>query len=609
MCGIVGYVGPGEGVDIVLEGLRRLEYRGYDSAGVAVLDGDSIKVRRCKGKLQALRDLLKQSPIQGNPAIGHTRWATHGVPSQDNAHPHQVGECVLVHNGIVENFLELREYLYAQGRRFSSQTDTELISHLVDMNLEHDDLLHAVAKALARVKGSFALAVLSTRAPGQIVVARRESPLVVGLAQGETFVASDIPAILGFSNHVVVMEDNEIGVVTRDGYEGFTLPGLTKKQKTVTVVNMTPAMAEKEGYKHFMLKEIFEQPQAISDTLRGRMDFDKGDVVLSESDEDAGLLQGVERVHLMACGTSLHAAMVGKILITKLAHVPVEVHTASDFDPDMVFAAPGDLFVAISQSGETIDTLKSLKAVQAKGGRTMGICNVVASSIARQVDTVMYTRAGPEVSVASTKAFTAQLAALFLLAVGLGRRRGALDLDGGRRMLNMLATVPGLVSRCLAGSDKIREIAHNYMKYKDFLYLGRGLMYPVALEGALKLKEISYVHAEGYSAGEMKHGPIALIDPAFPTVMVVPNGPWYRRTASNLEEVRARDGLVIAVVSEGNRDLGAMTDEVIEVPDVDPLLAPFVATIPLQLFAYHVADLRGTDVDQPRNLAKSVTVE
>lgn len=609
MCGIVGYVGPQPGVEVVLEGLRRLEYRGYDSAGIAVIDNGRLRVRRSKGKLQMLRNLLNQSPIKGNPAIGHTRWATHGVPSMENAHPHQVGDCVLVHNGIVENFMELRGYLLEKGRSFTSQTDTELISHLVDIYLADNDLLHAVAKALGHVRGSFALAVLSTQAPDSIVVARRESPLVIGVGKGETFIASDIPALLGFSRQVVVMDEDEIGLVTTQGYRGFDLDGMKEKQKSFTVVNMTPAMAEKEGYKHFMLKEIFEQPQAIADTLRGLMMIRDGDVVLGKGQDDNGVFDGVQRVHLAACGTSLHAAMIGKMLIAGLAHLPVEVHTASDFDPDLVFAAFGDLFVVVSQSGETIDTLKALRAVQAKGVRTSGICNVVASTIARQVDEVIYTRAGPEVSVASTKAFTSQIVALFLLAVGLGRRNHTLDNTKGRQYLNLLSTLPGLVAKVLRQSDAIREIAHKYMKYKDFLYLGRGLMYPTALEGALKLKEISYIHAEGYSAGEMKHGPIALIDPEFPTVMLAPDGPWYRRTISNLEEVRARDGKVIALVTEGNTDLVGKADEVIEVPRTDPLLAPFVVTIPLQLFAYHVADLRGTDVDQPRNLAKSVTVE
>jgi len=609
MCGIVGYIGPQNSVDIVLEGLRRLEYRGYDSAGIAVIDKGALQVSRSKGKLQNLRDLLTRDPLTGNPAIGHTRWATHGVPSTENAHPHQVGDCVLVHNGIVENFMELREYLQKKGRTFSSQTDTELISHLVDMHLTDNDLLHAVAKALQHVRGSFALAVLSPRDPDAIVVARRESPLVVGIGDGETFIASDIPALLGFSNRVVVVEDNEVGRVTADGYQGFDLNDMKEIEKSITVVNMTPAMAEKEGYKHFMLKEIFEQPQAIADTLRGIMRFDDGDVILGEGGSDTDIFNGVKRVHLAACGTSLHAAMIGKGLIARLAHLPVELHTASDFDPDLVFARPGDLFVAISQSGETIDTLKSMRAVQAKGMRTSAICNVVASTIARQVDDVIYTRAGPEVSVASTKAFTSQIVAMFLLAVGLGRRNNTLDVEAGQRYLNLLSTLPAQVAKVLHLSGSIREIAHKYMKYKDFLYLGRGLMFPTAMEGALKLKEISYIHAEGYSAGEMKHGPIALIDPEFPTVMLAPKGPWYRRTISNLEEVRARDGKVIAIVSEGNTALTGKADAVIEVPDVDPLLAPFVVTIPLQLFAYHVADLRGTDVDQPRNLAKSVTVE
>lgn len=608
MCGIVGYVGPQTGVDVVLEGLRRLEYRGYDSAGIAVIDNGRLQVRRSKGKLQLLRNLLNNDPIHGNPAIGHTRWATHGVPSMDNAHPHQVGDCVLVHNGIVENFMELREYLLAKGRVFSSETDTELISHLVDIYLADNDLLHAVAKALKHVQGSFALAVLSPRDPDGIVVARRESPLVIGIGDGENFIASDIPALLGFSKKIMVMDEDEIGRVTCDGYQGFDLGGLQQKEKTITVVNMTPAMAEKEGYKHFMLKEIFEQPQAITDTMRGIIDIRDGDVILGE-DPNKRIFDGVKRVHLAACGTSLHAAMIGRDLIVRIAHLPVELHTASDFDPELIFASPDDLFVVISQSGETIDTLKALRAMQAKGVRTCGICNVVSSTISRMVDDVMYTRAGPEISVASTKAFTSQVAALFLMAVGLGRRNNTLDMEQGRRYLNMLSSVPGQIAKVLHLSDSIRKIAHKYMKYRDFLFLGRGLMYPMALEGALKLKEISYIHAEGYSAGEMKHGPIALISPDFPTVMLAPEGSWYRRTISNLKEVQARDGKVIALVTQGNRDLKGKVSELIEVPRVDPLLAPFVVTIPLQLFAYHVADLLGTDVDQPRNLAKSVTVE
>ncbi len=610
MCGIVGYVGPRQCAPILMDGLRRLEYRGYDSSGLAVLQDGDFAVRRATGKLVRLHAVLQASPLSGTAGIGHTRWATHGRPSEENAHPHRAGDVVLVHNGIVENFLSLRADLAAAGRTFSSETDTEVLSHLVDREVQDGrPLVEAVRRALQRVRGSWALAVMSLREPDRIVIARNQSPLVVGVGDGEMAVASDIPALLDFTRDYVIVEDGQVGVVERGGYQAFdAASGATVAARTIRV-DLTPAMAEKGGFKHFLLKEIHEQPRALIDTMRGRVSVERGEILFEDEGPSPEVLAPVGRVHLAACGTSHHAALVGRHLLTTLAGVPVEVHLASEYDPAVALLHPGELFVSVSQSGETLDTLRTQREAKAAGARTLAVCNVVASSLARDADHVIHTHAGPEISVASTKAFTTQIVTLYLLALAIGRARGVLSAADVQRHVGDLLTVPGLMEEALRENVEIRMLAKRYQHFDHVLYLGRGLLHPVALEGALKLKEISYIHAEGYSAGEMKHGPIALIDESFPTVVLVPQGPWYARTVGNLEEVRARNGRLLAMISTNDVEVAERVDDIMRVPACPPLLVPLVATIPLQLFAYHVADLKGTDVDQPRNLAKSVTVE
>lgn len=610
MCGIVGFIGHRDCTAILIEGLRRLEYRGYDSAGIAVMRDGEIQVRRASGKLTNLEAAIHASPICGNLGIGHTRWATHGRPSEENAHPHRAGSVVLVHNGIIENYLELREALISKGREFTSETDTEVLSHLIDLEMANTrSLVLATRAALANVKGSYAIAVFSTEEPDKIVFAKNSSPLIVALGNGEAMLASDIPALLGFSKEMIAIEDGDFGFVRTDCVKVLSLKTGEEVTRKPFIVNMTPAMAEKGGFKHFMLKEIHEQPRAIIDSMRGRVSMERGAVLFDDDGPKSEDLARVGRVHLAACGTSWHAALVGRQLLTRLAGVPVEVHLASEFDNGVARMAPLDLFVSISQSGETLDTVRTQREAKDAGLPTLAICNVVASSLAREADWVIYTHAGPEISVASTKAFTTQITVLYLLALAMGRARGLLDAHAVRGLLSDLLALPGLVEEVLKQSQRIREIARHLVTCDHVLFLGRGLLHPVALEGALKLKEVSYVHAEGYSAGEMKHGPIALIDEHFPTVVLVPKGPWRDKTIGNLEEVKARNGRVIAVATRGDEAILARVEDAILIPECPSLLVPIVATVPLQLLAYHVADLKGTDVDQPRNLAKSVTVE
>jgi len=603
-------VGPRDCAGILLKGLKSLEYRGYDSAGLAVLQDDDIAVRRASGKLMNLEATLAESPVAGKVGIGHTRWATHGRPSEENAHPHRAGNVVVVHNGIIENYLELRRAMMDAGREFTSETDTEVLSHLVDEAIKDGrTLLDATREALERVHGSYSLAVFSLDEPDRVVIAKNSSPLIVALGDGENMIASDIPALLGFSREIIAVDDGEVGVVTSGGYEAFALETGERLEKETMHVNLTPAMAEKGGYRHFMLKEINEQPSAIIDTMRGRISMERGAVVFETEGSDADFLAGIQRVHLAACGTSWHAALVARHYLTTLARVPVEVHLAGEFDSAMALTGPHDLFVTISQSGETLDTLRTHREAREAGMATLAICNSVASSLSREADHVVYTHAGPEISVASTKAFTTQIVALYLLALGIGRARMVLDAPQVRQHLEELLTLPGLIEVVLRESLAIRKVAKRYMGFDHMLFLGRGLLYPVALEGALKLKEISYLHAEGYSAGEMKHGPIALIDENFPTLVLVPQGPSYHKTLGNLEEVRARNGRLVALATVGDDHIPERVDDVIRLPECPDFLIPMVATVPLQLLAYHVADLKGTDVDQPRNLAKSVTVE
>ncbi|GAB4175812.1 MAG: glutamine--fructose-6-phosphate transaminase (isomerizing) [Geothermobacteraceae bacterium] len=607
MCGIVGYIGDKDAADIVFDGLRRLEYRGYDSAGIATLTGNAIDIRRAEGKLVNLERLLRDKPLSGSLGIGHTRWATHGRPSETNAHPHCAGGIVVVHNGIIENYLELKERLQGQGHTFRSETDTEIIAHLVEQyGKEGCDFETAVRKALGEVRGAYAVAVLCEREPDRLIAARLGSPLVIGCGEGEYFVASDIPAMLSHTRQMIFLEDGDFAVFSRSSMKLSRVEG-SPVERPVKTITWSPTMAEKGGYRHFMLKEIYEQPRAVADTIAGRLKDDEGDVWLEGLDSD--WFSDVGRIFIIACGTSWHAGLVGKFYIEKLARIPVEVDIASEFRYRDPIVAPGDVAVVISQSGETADTLAALREVRSKGGRALAICNVVDSTIARESDGVIYTHAGPEIGVASTKAFTTQLVALYLLALRLGRACGRLDAESCRELVSELVSLPRKIEQVLELDGAIEEIARTFVSARDFLYLGRGNQYPIALEGALKLKEISYIHAEGYPAGEMKHGPIALIDENLPVVVLAPNNDTYEKVVSNMEEVRARGGQVIAVASRADDNLKACSDALIELPEVADDLMPVLTSIPMQLLAYHVAVLKGTDVDQPRNLAKSVTVE
>ena len=607
MCGIIGYVGHQQVVPVLLEGLKRLEYRGYDSAGIAMLSNGALTVRRCKGKVRQLEELLKGETISGTVGIGHTRWATHGRPSEENAHPHRSGGIVVVHNGIIENYLTLKHALEAEGRVFASETDTEVIVHLIDRAFA-GNLETAVRQALKEVQGAYSIAAIAESDPDKVVVARMASPLVVGLGQGEYLVASDIPAILHHTRDVLFLDDGEVATATPEGVTITTLDG-TPVTKDVRQVLWNPVMAEKGGYKHFMLKEIFEQPRAIWDTIRGRLSQETGSVVLHEmnlSDEDVSRLQ---KIALVACGTSYHAALVGKYLLEQVCGLPVEADIASEFRYRDPLVDDTTLGVFISQSGETADTLAAVREAKRKGTHVLSICNVVESSISRESDGVLYTHAGPEIGVASSKAFTAQLAALYILSIYLGRARGRLSEEAGSEMIQALVEVPKHVEDILEQDSLYEELARHFADRNDFLYLGRGINYPIALEGALKLKEISYIHAEGYPAGEMKHGPIALIDESMPVVALAPRDAVYEKMLANIEEVKTRDGIVIAFTDEGNKELEGKVNHLFTVPQTTPLLMPILLSIPMQLIAYHIAVRRGCDVDQPRNLAKSVTVE
>jgi glucosamine--fructose-6-phosphate aminotransferase (isomerizing) len=611
MCGIVGYVGPRQCVDLIVGGLRKLEYRGYDSAGVAVVGPTGLAVKRSKGKLQNLVKLLQEQPLPGATGIGHTRWATHGRPSDENAHPHAYGGVAVVHNGIIENHLALKEILTGRGHKFASETDTEIFAHLIADALAAGakDLQAAVRASLAQVKGTYALAVIAQQRPGEIVAAKNASPLVVGFGQGESFLASDVPAILEHTREVVYLEEGELAVLTASGIALFGRDGEPVARKP-RKIEWSAVAAEKDGHKHFMHKEIFEQPRAVADTIRGRASLEQGDVVLDGVELPEGYAKAIERVVIVACGTSWHAGLSGRTMIEALARVPVEVELASEFRNRDPLVGEKTLLLAISQSGETADTLAAVKIAKAKGARAYSICNVVGSAIPRECDGgTLLTRAGPEIGVASTKAYTTQLAALFLLAVKLGRLRGALTQEKAREQLEALRHLPLWMEQMIRQEAALMPVAKRCAAARDVLFLGRGSQFPVALEGALKLKEISYIHAEGYAAGEMKHGPIALIDEQMPVIVLATREPAYEKTLGNMEEVRARGGHVYAVVSEGDTHGASLAEVALPIPPAPPLLAPLLSIIPLQLLAYHVADLKGTDVDQPRNLAKSVTVE
>jgi glutamine---fructose-6-phosphate transaminase (isomerizing) len=608
VCGIVGYVGPREATEVLIEGLRRLEYRGYDSAGVAVLNGDGMKTRKAVGRLSALEDELKRDGLHGGLGIGHTRWATHGVPSVANCHPHVSfdGKVSLIHNGIIENHRELRNELLAQGVTFQSETDTEVVAHLIAKAYD-GDLLRTFHQVVQRLRGAYALAVCHANEPDRIVATRVGSPLVIGIGEGENFIASDVPAILKYTRKIVYLHENHLAVVTREGVSVYD-PELKPVQPEVTETSLSVDAAEKEGYPHFMLKEIHEQPHALAETIRGRVNGESID--LAELNLDAEVLKGVRRVAILACGTSLYSGMVGKYLMERFTGLPTEAWSASEFryadpviDPDM-------LVIAVSQSGETADTLEALRIVKAGGARAIAVCNVMGSSIPRMCDATLYTRAGPEIGVASTKAYTTQLAAFVMLSVGIGRMIGRADAADEARLVAGLKALPAQVKELLEDDIvAVKRCAKRYKNVFNFMYIGRHYNYPTAMEGALKLKEISYIHAEGYAGGEMKHGPLALVEGTFPTIAIAPQGKTREKLISNVQEIKARKGVVVMVSTRGDEEARELADYLIEIPPCEEELSPILAVVPLQLLAYYTATQLGRDVDKPRNLAKSVTVE
>ncbi len=624
MCGIVGYVGKKRVVPVILDGLRRLEYRGYDSAGIAVCgNGDGLQIRRAEGKLRNLEEVIRLKPMDGTYGIGHTRWATHGRPTEENAHPHRdcTGKIVVVHNGIIENYVSLKKKLIEEGHKFTTETDTEIIAHMIEKyyvqtgNGHRPSLEEAVRKTVTQLTGVFALAVISVDEPNKIVAARMGPPAVIGLGKDEYFVASDVPAILYHTRDLFFLADGDLAVLTPEGVRltDFSGQPITRQVQHVT---WDPIMAEKGGFKHFMLKEIYEQPRSVRDTTLGRISQETGHVFLDEMEITEAEFKAAKKINIAACGTSWHAAQAGKFMIERMARIPVEVDYASEWryrDP----IVPADtITIVISQSGETADTIAAQREAKAKGSKTLAICNVVGSMITREAAGTIYTHAGPEIGVASTKAFTAQLTALYLFALYLGQVRGAISPDKAKEMVHELTRIPGKLEQLLTHEEDCEDLAKQYVRSQDFLFLGRGIHYPIALEGALKLKEISYIHAEGYPAGEMKHGPNALIDENLPVVIIATRDPKdalsmvrYEKTTSNLKEVKARSGQVIAIATEGDEEIKEAADHVIYIPEAPEELLPILEIVPLQLLAYHIAVRRGCDVDQPRNLAKSVTVE
>jgi glucosamine--fructose-6-phosphate aminotransferase (isomerizing) len=614
MCGIIGYIGPKDVVPVLIDGLRRLEYRGYDSAGVAVVSHGAVSLRRSAGKLSNLEQVIGSDPITGDYGVGHTRWATHGRPTEENAHPHRdcTGKVVVVHNGIIENYLDLKHELQRQGHTFVTETDTEIVAHLVEREMKADGLENAIRRALLLMRGHFAVVLISADDPEKIVAVRKGPPIVVGLGDGEFFVASDIPAILSHTRDVVFLGDEEMAVITKSGVAFTDFFGRPVSKATQRVL-WDPMMAEKAGYKHFMLKEIFEQPTAARETILGRVSQDSGKVFLEEMKITEAQLAALERVTILACGTSWHAGLVGKFLIEQLARLPVEVDYGSEYRYRHPIVLPNTLAVVITQSGETADTLAALREAKRGGAPSIAICNVVGSMATRETDGAVYTHAGPEIGVASTKAFTSQLVALYLLGLRLGQVRGTLTPEASKPHIEALLQVPALVEQTLRIAPEVEEVAAKFHARTDFLYLGRGINYPIALEGALKLKEISYIHAEGYPAGEMKHGPIALIDERMPVVAIAPVDHVFEKMIGNMQEAKARGASVVALTTQGGGALDSILDPardvILEVPPTTALLTPIVMVVPLQLLAYDIAVRRGCDVDQPRNLAKSVTVE
>jgi glucosamine--fructose-6-phosphate aminotransferase (isomerizing) len=614
MCGIIGYIGAKPVLPVLIEGLRRLEYRGYDSAGVALVNGKGIEIRRSAGKLINLEHAISDEPVSGTYGLGHTRWATHGRPTEENAHPHRdcKGKIVVVHNGIIENYLELKQQLQAKGHIFVTETDTEVVAHLVEQEWATDGLEHAVLRAMKQLRGLFAIVLISSDDPDKIVAVRNGPPVVVGLGNDEWFVASDIPAILQHTRDVAFLDDQEMAIVTKQGVRFTDLTGKTIEKKSQRVT-WDPVQAEKAGYKHFMLKEIFEQPTAVRETILGRVSRDSGQVFLDEMTLTEDDFRSIDKVLLIACGTSWHAGLVGKFLIEQLGQVRAEVDYGSEFRYRSPIVDDRTLTVIITQSGETADTLAALREAKSRGSKSVAICNVVGSMATREADGTLYTHAGPEIGVASTKAFTCQLVALQLLAMYLGQVRGTLSEERRKGLIDNLLHLPQQLDEVLQLSKQLEDIATRFQNRTDFLYLGRGINYPIALEGALKLKEISYIHAEGYPAGEMKHGPIALIDEKMPVVAIATSDHVYEKMLGNIQEAKARGASVIAITTAGDdtlwRLLDGNTDSIISIPAIAPELAPIAIVVPLQLLAYHIAVRRGCDVDQPRNLAKSVTVE
>jgi glucosamine--fructose-6-phosphate aminotransferase (isomerizing) len=609
MCGIVGYIGYREAAPLILDSLRKLEYRGYDSAGIAVLHDGQVAIRRAEGKLRNLEEMIKRQPMIGAIGIGHTRWATHGRPSETNAHPHRAGDVVVVHNGIIENYLELKQQLSRRGTHFSSETDSEIVAHLVAEKVSGGvDFLDAVRRTLREIRGSYALLFLNRRDPKRLIVAKNSTPIVIGWGDGETFIASDIPALLDYTRKVTFLEDGEIGEVTLGSCRLLNGSGKAIR-RPIKEITWDAVAARKGGYPHFMLKEIHEQPRALADTFRGRIALKAGQVSLEDIELKGSEVKQIKRIHLVACGTAWHACLVGKFLLEEIAGIPAEVDYGSEFRYRSPLMDPKSILLMVSQSGETADTLAATDIARAKKAKILSICNVIDSSIARKSHGVLYTHAGPEISVASTKAFTTQLTALYLLAIALGRLNGKLKAPDARILLRDLMHLPTWVEKALEIEGQVKELARELMHSRDFLYLGRGINYPIALEGALKLKEISYIHAEGYPAGEMKHGPIALIDETMPVVVLAPRDRYFQKTVSNLKEVESRGGKVIVLTDDAKTAGEIAAHRVLTLPKASHYLTPIVMTIPLQLLAYYIAVHRGTDVDQPRNLAKSVTVE
>jgi len=611
MCGIVGYIGKRNAVPILIEGLRRLEYRGYDSTGIAFYENGNIVLRKTAGKLANLESIIRDHNYESHLGIGHTRWATHGKPSDINAHPHSdcSGKVMVVHNGIIENYLSLKKTLIAEGHVFRSETDTEVIAHLIERYLHDGNLLEAVRKALHKVKGTYALAVISNADPDKIIAARKGSPLIIGWGKEEYLLASDVPAILNYTKDAIFLNDNEVVVLHKNGVEITDLENGYFRPERIYQIPWNPELAEKNGYPHFMLKEIHEQPQAIRNTCSGRINLDKGKVCWDEVDLSREEIRKISTIYMVSCGTSWHASLVGKFMIEALAQIPVEVDLGSEFRYRTPIINGPTLTIGVTQSGETADTLGAMRRAKESGSRVLVICNVVGSSATREAGGVIYTHAGLEIGVASTKSFTSQIVAFYLFALYLGRIKGLISRSLFCEMMAELAAIPGKLEEVLRKEKKIEQFANLYWEKKNFVFLGRGITYPIALEGALKLKEISYIQAEGYAGGEMKHGPIALVDKDMVVVSLIPRNFIYEKMLGNIEEIKARDGIVIAIANQGDEEIREKADHVFYVPKSNDFLTPILFTIPLQLLAYHIARKRGCDIDQPRNLAKSVTVE